>query len=110
MKNLDLASNLKLEPLLVTNKEIQIEGVYIGDLLSIAMSKAKENFLWITIQTHVNIVAIAELLDLSCIIIVEGMEIEDETLNKAKELDIPIFKTKDSAYQVACRLHTMGIK
>ncbi|MFA9422161.1 MAG: serine kinase [Sedimentibacter sp.] len=110
MNNLDFAKKLDLEPLYDNNNELNIEGVYIGDLLSIVMAKAKQNFVWITIQTHINIVAVAELLDLACIIIVENMNVESDSLNKAKELDIPIFKTDKSAYQVACQLCGMGIK
>lgn len=110
MKNFELAEKLGLEILLETDRNIEIKGVYIGDLLSIVMSKAKENYVWITIQTHINIMAVAELLDISCIIIVEDMEVEEDTLIKAKELDIPIFKTNESAYQIATKLSNMGIK
>lgn len=106
----DFAKSLNLIEMTSSKKDILIKGVYIGDLLSIVMAKAKENFAWITIQTHINIVAVAELLELSCIIIVENMEIEQDTIDKAKELDIPIFKSKESAYTVACKLHELGIK
>lgn len=106
----DFIENLKLYPVFDFNEEIDIQGVYIGDLLSIVMAKAKENYAWITIQTHINIVAVAELLDLACIIVVEDMEIEHETVKKAKELGIPLFKAKESAYEVACRMHSIGIK
>lgn len=106
----NFAEQLKLEVLFDSKKEINTEGVYIGDLLSIVMAKAKQNYVWITIQTHINIVAIAELLDLACIIVVENMEIEQETIEKAKELDIPIFKTNESAYEIACSLYGMGVK
>jgi len=110
MNNLEFAKLLNLEPLYDNDKEMNIEGVYIGDLLSIVMAKAKHNFVWITIQTHINIIAVAELLELSCIIIVENMNVEAEALEKAKELNIPIFKTKKSAYEVACELCRMDIK
>lgn len=106
----EFAKKLNLNPLFESSKNIDIEGVYIGDLLSIVMSKAKENYIWITIQTHINIIAVAELLDLSCIIIVEDMDVEQETIIKAKELDIPVLKTNKSAYEVACMIHDMGIK
>lgn len=106
----NFAQQLKLNALFESKKEINIEGVYIGDLLSIVMAKAKQDYAWITIQTHINTVAVAELLDLSCIIVVENMEIEPETVEKARELDIPLFKTDESAYNIACRLYDMGIK
>jgi len=110
MNCLEFAEKLQLTPLCEKEGDIEIEGVYLGDLLSIVMAKAKKNYVWITIQTHINIVAIAELLELSCIIVVENMAVDNDTLEKAKELNIPIFKTSESAYQVACRLLDMGIK
>lgn len=110
MNCLELAEKLQLTPLCEKDENIEIEGVYVGDLLSIVMSKAKKNYAWITIQTHINIVAVAELLELACIIVVENMEVADETLAKAKELNIPIFKTSESAYNVSCRIRDMGIK
>lgn len=110
MKSSELAKLLEVESLVDIDVEINIEGVYIGDLLSVVMSKAKQNYVWLTIQTHMNTVAVAELLEISCIIVVEDMEVEDDTLDKAKEFNIPIFKTKESAYNIACKLHDMGIK
>lgn len=106
----NISKQLNISPLYDFNDDINIEGVYIGDLLSIVMSKAKANFVWITIQTHINTIAVAELLDLSCIIVVEGMEVENEIIEKAKELSIPIFKTNESAYEIACRLNRLEIK
>lgn len=106
----EFAEKLNLDILIKNENDLIIEGVYIGDLLSIVMAKAKKNYAWITIQTHMNIIAVAELLDLSCIIVVEDMEVEEDTLIKAKELNITVFKTKESAYEVACKLCNLGIK
>lgn len=104
------AEGLQLTPLYENDENIEVEGVYIGDLLSIVMSKAKKNYAWITIQTHLNIVAVAELLELACIIVVENMDVANDTLEKAKELNIPIYKTSESAYKMACRMSDLGIK
>jgi serine kinase of HPr protein (carbohydrate metabolism regulator) len=73
------------------------------------MAKAEENSVWLTIQTHLNIIAVAELVDISCIIIVENMDIDEDTIIKAKELNIPIFKTEKQAYEVAKELSKLGI-
>lgn len=110
MKCKDLAEKLGFEVLSASEKDISIQGVYIGDLLSIVMAKAKQDYAWITIQTHLNIVAVADLLELSCIIIVENMDLEPDALEKAKELEVPVFKTNRSAYSVACDFSQMGIK
>lgn len=106
----EFAGKLQLMSLCKEDENIEVEGVYIGDLLSIVMSKAKKNYVWITIQTHINIVAVAELLELACIIVVENMEVAEDALKKAEELNIPIFKTSESAYNVSCRMWDMGIK
>ena len=84
--------------------DISPDNVYIGDLLSVVMAKAKEQSIWITIQTHLNIMAVSELLDIACVIVVEGLEIESKTIEKSNELQIPILKTKASAYDMACKL------
>lgn len=110
MKLLDFAEKLQLEVVTDKDKEIEISGAYIGDLLSIVMSKAKEKNVWITIQTHLNILAVAELIDISAIIIAENMEISDETIDKAKKLGIPLLKSKENAYKIACGLYESGIK
>mgnify|MGYP006277993875 CR=1 FL=1 len=87
----------------------EVKGVYIGDLLSIVMSKAKKNQAWITVQTHINTVAIASLVELSCIIVVEGMDIDKDTIEKSNELGIPILKTNKSAYEISSQLYELGI-
>ena len=109
MKVIEFAEKLQLDIQAGKDKEIEIDGTYIGDLLSIVMAKAKEKNVWITIQTHLNILAVAELLDISAIIIAENMEISNETIEKAEKLGIPLLKSRESAYQIACKLHEMGI-
>lgn len=101
-----LSGNNDIEKL--KTMDIPTENVYIGDLLSVVMAKAKEQSIWLTIQTHLNIMAVAELLDMVCIIVVEGMEVEEQTINKSNELQIPILKTKASAYEIACKLNALN--
>src|SRR5690554_137716 len=101
MKLSSIIDKLNLEIIVGTElEEKEADGVYIGDLLSLVMSKAHRNNLWITIQTHINIVAVATLVDLAGIIIVEGMEVEKDAIEKAREVGIPLFKTNLSAYEV----------
>lgn len=105
----NLAKELELEIISCSGSDITAEGVYIGDLLSIVMGNACENNIWITIQTHLNILAVAELIGISAIIVAENMEINKETIDKSTELGIPLLKSKQSAYQIACKLYEMGI-
>lgn len=86
-----------------------VEGAYASDLLSHVMARAKEGNVWVTIQAHQNIVAVAALLNLSGIIIAGGIEPQEDTLLKAEEEGIPVLTTSLSAFQVIGRLYALGI-
>lgn len=88
----------------------ELSGVYICDLLSWVMSHGKKNDAWITVQTHSNIIAVAALLELSCIIVPEDIEVEEDTLRKADSEDIAVFQSSLSAYELAKELYRMGIE
>lgn len=97
-------NNLKI--LTQGDMDKDITGCYIGDLLSLAMSRAEEGQLWITIQGNVNIAAVAVLADLACILVVEGRPIDADTEKKAKEQQVTILSSELSAYEAACLLHS----
>jgi predicted transcriptional regulator len=88
----------------------EISGVYICDLLSWVMAHGKKGDAWITVQTHSNIIAVAALLELSCIIIPEGIEVEEETLKKADEEGIPVLQSALNSYELAKLLYSLGIE
>jgi len=87
-----------------------LTGAYICDLLSWVMSHGKKGDAWITVQTHSNIIAVAVLLELGCIIVPEGIEVEQDTLDKAEEEGVPVFQSELSAYGIAKELCKMGIE
>lgn len=76
-----------------------IEGVYIGDLLSWVMGKAESGNLWITIMSNINIVAVATLADVSSILLCEGVSLDDEILALAESKGVNILSTDLSAYE-----------
>lgn len=110
MKALDIVNKLKLK--VFTDEELpdtEIGGCYIGDLLSLAMSKVQAGNVWVTIQTNINIVAVASLTEAGCIIITDGFEPEASTVEKSKMQDIVLLGSELSAYDVAKSLAEMGI-
>ncbi len=87
----------------------KLSGVYVGDLLSVVMGKAKEDNVWVTIQGHVNIIAVASLINMACIIVTEGFDIDDETIERAIEQEVVVYKTSLSSYDVCAKLAAQGL-
>lgn len=82
----------------------EIEGGYVGDLLSFVMSHAQDKNVWITIQGHINSVAVASLLGLSAIILTENVEADETMLHKADEEGIPVLSTTLNSFEMVCQL------
>ena len=80
------------------------------DLLSFVMAKGKEEEAWITVQIHSNIIAVASLLDMSCIILPESIEPDADTLVKADENDIPVLSTALDGYSIFKLLYDNGLR
>lgn len=97
----EIAKKLELKQAGSAETDSPVTGCYIGDLLSLVMSRAQEGEIWLTVQTNINIIAVAVLVGLSCIIVTEGMEIPEETRAKADEQGIALFTTAQPTYQVA---------
>jgi len=87
----------------------EITGGYASDLLSDVIANSKQGNVWVTMQVHVNIVAIAVLKELSAIIIVQGREPAEDTIMKAKEQNVPILVSKLPTFQVVGKLYELGI-
>lgn len=85
----------------------EIKFAYVSDLLSDVMGNAQEGQVWITLQTHKNVIAIASLKDLAGIIVVNGAKPEQDTLIKSDEEDIPILGTDESAFTIAGKLYEL---
>ncbi len=79
----------------------EISGCYIGDLLSLAMSRVLKDNVWITIQSNINIVAVASLADAGCIVICDGFSPDSGVCERAEMQDVTILKTELSAYDAA---------
>ncbi|MBQ2943156.1 MAG: hypothetical protein IJD93_00440 [Ruminococcus sp.] len=98
---------LKLEgfsPVVITDGEAEVKGVYIGDLLSWVMGRACEGDAWITIMSNINILAVATLSDVACIILAEGVELSEDIKTAAKDKGINIICSEKSAYDIAVAL------
>jgi len=85
----------------------EVTGAYVSDLLSDVIANSEEGELWITLQAHPNIVAVATLKDLAGIILVNSRQPEQETLEKAREERIPLMITELPTFQLAGKLYKL---
>ena len=82
----------------------EIDGAYVGDLLSWVMGKAESGNAWITIMSNINIVAVATLTDVACILLTEGVVPDSGVLDTARAKGVNILTTSLTSYEAAVRL------
>jgi predicted transcriptional regulator len=110
MKIKELVERLNLEVVVEGDLEVEVTGGYASDLLSNVMARSSAGNLWLTIQGHQNIVAIAQLIELAGILVTENFSIDDDTIKKAKELEINILRSKLDTYELSGKLYQLGIE
>ena len=111
MKLAELSQKLSLEVQTVAGKlDQEVTGGYASDLLSCVMAKAQAGNIWITIQNHPNIVAVASLLNLAGIIIAEGAKPDATTLEKAERENVVILTSPLTTYAVSGKLFELGVR
>lgn len=91
------------------NLDKEVQGGYAGDLLSDVIANSKTGNIWVTMQVHQNIVAVASMKNLSGIILVNSREPDDETIKKAEAEDIPILVSNLASFELIGKLRALGI-
>ena len=86
-----------------------VTGGYVSDLLSDVIANSRKGDLWITLQIHQNIVAVATLKELAGIVLINGKEPANETVSKAGGEGVPVLVSPLTAYEIVCKLHELGI-
>ena len=84
--------------------ERNIDGVYIGDLLSWVMGRAREDNALITIMSNINVIAVATLADVSCVIFAEGVAPEQDIIDLATEKGVNLLRSNRPAYETALKI------
>ena len=108
MKVSDLVKELELTVFCgEENLDTVVKGGYTSDLLSDVMGHMEEGMLWITMQTHQNIVAVSTLKDAAAVLIVNGASPDEETLQKGIEERVPLLGTPLSAFVVSGKIYQL---
>ena len=105
----ELQAALSLTPVSLPEGDREVEGVYIGDLLSWVMGRAQSDNAWLTIMSNLNIVAVATLADVACIILCEGVTPDGAVAETAESKGVNILTTGMTAYEVAKNLAELGL-
>ena len=101
MKVNELASLDGFSALTLPDGEREICGVYIGDLLSWVMGRAKADDAWITIMSNINIVAVASLADVACVILAEGVQLEKTVVETAEAKGVNVLSCSLPAFEIS---------
>lgn len=92
-----------------TARERSIATGYVCDLLSWVMARGQKDCAWITVQTHMNVVAVAALHDMACIVLPENIRMEEAPLQKAVEEGIAVLSSPLTAYEICRRMAEGGV-
>jgi DRTGG domain len=100
---------LQAQPL--TDKaDAEVTGCYIADLLSDVLAHAKPGILWVTIQTHRNVVSVASMKDMPAVLITCGRKPEPEIIMEAQQEGVVLLTTPLTTYEAAGKLWEAGIR
>lgn len=104
-----LINSTDLTPISLPHPEREIDGAYIGDLLSWVMGRASEGNAWITIMSNTNVIAVATLTDVSCVILAEGVCPDEGVAQTAQAKGVNLLSSQMSAYELASLLRGLGL-
>lgn len=104
---IDLTGAKLLTPEVDTNREISIG--YSCDMLSWVMAHAEADMAWITVQSHMNVIAVATMMDMSAVIVPEGIEVGPEIVEKAAEEKLALLASELTAYELCGKMFAAGI-
>lgn len=107
----EIIDMLSLETVVSVSAEGRsVVGGYASDLLSCAMKGAKKDYVWVTLQSHLNVVAVASLLNLVGVIITEGNRPDPETVARAEKEGVLLMITPKPTFTVVGELTSLGVR
>lgn len=103
----ELCEKNQYEILCMPAPDKEVKGGYAGDLLSWVMGSAEAGDAWITIMSNLNIIAVATLADVACIILTEGVELDEGVLESANERNVNILAAKKDTFAVCAEISAL---
>ncbi len=103
----ELCEKCGFSAVVIADGDREVTGCYIGDLLSWVMGRANADNAWITIMSNINIIAVASLADVACIILSEGVTVDDQIIETAKQKEINIISSQLPSYETSVKVSEM---
>ncbi len=104
MRVSELIDKYGMKALSLPDPDREINGGYCGDLLSWVMGRARQDNAWVTIMSNMNVVAVASLSDVSCVILAEGVTLEQSIVDTAQAKDVNVLSSEKGAFEIASLL------
>ena len=82
---------------------------YSCDLLSWVMAHGASGMAWITVQAHMNMIAVATLMDMACVIVPEGIAVQPDIVAKAAEEDVALISSTKTSYELSGLMYKSGV-
>jgi predicted transcriptional regulator len=106
MKVNEIVDKFDLKVLTAADRlDVEVSGGYTSDLLSDVMANSRPGNIWITLQTHQNIVAVAKLKSLAAVVLVNNRMPDQETLKSAEDEKVPLLSSGDPAFKISAKLY-----
>jgi serine kinase of HPr protein (carbohydrate metabolism regulator) len=103
----DLSEKLNLKVLNLADGDREIKGGYAGDLLSWVMGRAKEDCAWVTIMTNINVIAVASLADVACVILSENAAPDEQMLSVSGQKEINLLQSEKDTFTLCGEIATL---
>jgi hypothetical protein len=106
----DVIESLGAEVAVDGDRTRLVTSGYACDLLSEVIAKAAPGSVWATIQTHINVIAVAAMVGISIVVVCDGRSCESDVVERAAKEHLTILYSRDSAYIVSGKLYTLGLR
>lgn len=88
-------------------KDREVNGCYVGDLLSWVMGRAGEDNLWFTVMGNINAIAVSALADTAGIILTESAALDEDARKRADMQGIAIYQCEEDTYNAVIKVYEL---
>ena len=100
----EMADAMQLAVFTMPEPDREVSGGYAGDLLSWVMGRAQADEAWVTIMSNINVAAVAQLTDVSCVILAENVQPDAGVAETAASRGVNLLGSGEATFHLAARI------